>query len=192
MEIILATTSPYRKEIFESLNIPFKVEGSNVDESLIERSNPEELVRELSKQKAEAVTKNHTDSIIIGFDSVGFFEGKVIEKPQSKEEAFSRLKSLSGREHYHYTGIHMINNKSKKILSRVNENKIIMRTYSDEEIEAYLLQDNRFKTYALGYDTERHLSASFIEKIEGNHLNLKGIPLSDVIEMLEEMNYKKQ
>jgi len=190
-KIVLATTSPYRKEIFESLDIPFEIEGSGVDESQTKRNDPEELVKELSKLKAEAVAKNHVDAVIIGFDSVGFFDGNILEKPKSKEDAFERLKLLSGREHYHYTGIHMINNHSKKVISKVNKNKIFMREYLDEEIEKYLLQDQRFKTFALGYDTEKHTSASFIERIEGNHLNLRGIPLSDVIEMLSEIGYKE-
>jgi len=192
MKIILATTSPYRKEVFESLDILFEVEGSNVDESQVESSDPEELVRELSKLKAEAVAKNHKDAIVIGFDSVGFFNGNILEKPKSKEESFERLKSLSGKEHYLYTGIHMINNLSGKVISKVNKNKIFMRKYSDEEIEKYFSQDQRFNTFSLGYNTEKHISASFIEKIEGNHLNLKGIPLSDVIEMLNEMDYKEE
>ncbi len=191
MKIILATTSPYRKEIFESLGLSFEAEGSNVDESQIKRNNPEELVRELSKLKAEAVAKNYSDSIVIGFDSVGFFNGNILEKPKTKEEAFIRLISLSGKKHYHYTGIHMINTISGKIITRVNKNTIFMREYLSKEVETYLDRDERFITYALGYDTEKHISASFIERIEGNHLNLKGIPLSDVIEMLNEIEYKK-
>ncbi len=192
MKIILATVSPYRREIFESLGIPFKVEGSNVDEYQIERNKPEDLVKELSRLKAEAVSKNHTDAIVIGFDSVGFFSGNILEKPKSKEEAFDRLKLLSRKEHYHYTGIHMINNHSGKVISKVNKNKIFMRGYSDEEIEKYLDQDQRFNTFALGYNTEKYISASFIERIEGNHLNLKGIPLSNLIEMLNEIGYKEE
>jgi len=187
MKIILATLSPYRKEIFDSLGIPFKVEGSNVDESQLKRSDPKELVRELAKLKAEAVAKNHNNAIVIGFDSVGFFNGKILEKPKSKQEALERLKSLSGKKHYHYTGVHMINTGSNKRISKVDEIAIFMRRYSDEEIEKYLDQDPHFNTFALGYNTQKYISASFIKRIEGNHLNLMGIPLSAVIEMLKEI-----
>ncbi len=190
IKIILATISPYRREIFKSLGIPFEVEGSNVDESQLERNDPKELVKGLSKLKAEAVAKNHNNVIVIGFDSVGFFNGKILEKPNSKEEAFQRLQNLSGKNHQHYTGIYMINLDSGKTISRVNRTEIFMRNYSNQEIEEYLNQGSAFNSFALGYDTERYLSASFIEKIEGNHLNLKGIPLSDVIEMLNEIRYK--
>ncbi len=191
-KIILATTSPYRKKIFETLGIPFEVEGSNVDESQLERNNPEELVKELAKLKAEAVARNHNDAIVIGFDSVGYFNGKFLEKPKSKEEAFERLQSLSGGNHQHYTGIYIINTKSDKTISGVDKADIFMRDYSDKEIEEYLKQGSEFNRFALGYDTEKQISASFIQKIEGNHLNLKGIPLSVLVEMLREIGYKQQ
>jgi len=87
MKIILATTSPYRRETFGYLGIPFEAEGSNVDESQLERKNPEELVKNLSKLKAEAVAKNHSDAIVIGMDSVTFFNGQILEKPKSREDA---------------------------------------------------------------------------------------------------------
>jgi len=83
-KIILATTSPYRKEAFGFLGIDFEVEGSEIDESQVPRNNPEELVKQLSKLKAEAVAKNRPDAIVIGMDSVGYFNGKILEKPKSK------------------------------------------------------------------------------------------------------------
>ena len=187
MKIVLATASPYRRDIFKTLGIPFITEASNVDESVLVRDNPEKLVLELAQMKAEAVAKNYTEAVVIGFDSVGFFNGKVLEKPATKEEAFKRLRSLSAQKHYHYTGTYMINTSSKKTLSRISKTEIFMRNYSDEEIREYLKQDSPFNTFALGYDTEKHISSSFIKEIKGNHLNLKGIPTCDVMEMLEEI-----
>jgi septum formation protein len=189
-KIILATTSPYRKEIFESLGIPFEVASSNVDESKVERSNPEELVKTLATMKASAVSDKYNEAIILGFDSVGYFDGEILEKPKSREEAFLRLKKLSGKKHQHYTGIYGINTKTKRNSFRVEKNEIYMREYTEEEIGAYLNQDPNFTTFALGYNTERCLSASFIEKIEGNHLNLKGIPLSAVVKIIKEISSK--
>ncbi len=188
-KIILATTSPYRKEIFATLGFPFQVVASNVDETQLERNRPEELVKELAKMKAEAVSADYSNNIVIGFDSVGFFKRKILEKPKSKEEAFKRLQSLSGEKHQHYTGIYMVNTKTNETALEYDEVKIFMRKYSDKEIEAYLEQDSEFKRFALGYDTEKHLSASFIEKINGNHLNLMGIPLSLVVTMLQRVGY---
>ena len=190
MQIILATLSPYRKEVFESLNIPFKVKASKVDESQLERGDPGKLVRELAKLKAEAVAKNYKDAIVIGFDSVGFFNGKILEKPKSEKEAFKRLKLLSGKKHYHYTGIHIINTAKGKRISRVDKVSVFMRAFSDKEIKRYLKTDPAFNTFALGYNVQKCISASFIRKIEGNHLNLLGIPLSVLMQMLNKIGYK--
>jgi len=178
MKIILATTSPYRIEAFKFLEIDFTAEGSKVDESQVERNNPEELVRELSKLKAEAVAKNHKDAIVIGMDSVGYFNGKILEKPKSRDDGFERLKFLSGKSHQFYTGVHIINTSSNKVISRVVKTEIHLRGFSEKEIEIYLNQDKFYNTYALGYDPLGHYSSTFAEKIEGSYNNfLRGIPL---------------
>ena len=192
-KIILATTSPYRKEIFGYLGIPFETEGSNVDESQLERNKPEELVKELSRLKAEAVAKNHLDAIVIGMDSVAYFNGQILEKPKSKEEDFKRLKALSGNRHQFYTGIYMINTDTNKILSKIVITDVFIREISDEEINKYLDEDSNFNTHALGYDPMKHISASFVKKIEGSYYNLLGgIPLETIIEMLREAGYKEK
>jgi septum formation protein len=193
IKIILATTSPYRREIFKYLGVPFEVEGSNVDELQLERKNPEELVRELSRMKTEAVANNHKDAIVIGFDSVGFLNGSILEKPKSKEDCFKRLTTLSGNSYQFYTGVHMINNFSAKTISEVAITNVFMREISEGEINRYLKEDPNFNTYSLGYDPVKHISASFTKRIEGSYYNLLGgIPLETVIEMLEEVDYKKE
>ncbi len=191
-KIILATTSPYRKETFGYLGIPFEAEGSNVDESQFERNDPEKLVKHLSKLKAEAVAKSHSDAIVIGMDSVTYFNGQILEKPKSKEEDFQRLKTFSGKSHQYYTGIHMINTGFDKVLSKIVITDVFMRELSEEEINRYLDEDPNFNTYALGYDPVKHYSASFVERIEGSYYNLLGgIPLEKIVKMLKEIGYKE-
>lgn len=192
-KIILATTSPYRRETFGYLGIDFEVEGSNVDESQLERKNPEELVKNLSKLKAEAVAKNHSDAIVIGLDSVTYFNGRILEKPKSREEAFERLRALSDNNHQFYTGIHMINTTTNKTISKVVKTEVFMRNLSEQEINKYLDEDPRFNTYALGYDPVKHFSASFVKRIEGSYYNLLGgIPLETIVEMLKGIGYKEE
>lgn len=191
--IILATTSPYRREIFGYLGIDFEAEGSKIDESQVERNNPEELVKQLSKLKAEAVAKNHPNTIVIGMDSVTYFNGQILEKPKSKEEACQRLKSFSGNNHQFYTGIYMKNTALDKALSRVVKTEVFMRNFSDREINKYLNEDPHFNTYALGYDPIKHCSASFVKRIEGSYYNLLGgIPLEVIVEMLSRIGYSKR
>lgn len=192
-KIILATTSPYRKEAFGYLGIPSEAEGSNIDESRAERNDPEKLVKNLSKLKAEAVAKNHPDAIVIGMDSVAYFNDEILEKPKSREEDFQRLQKLSGKNHQFYTGVYIINTTTDKVISRVVKTEVFMRELSEEEINKYLDEDPNFNTYALGYDPVKHISSSFVKRIEGSYYNLLGgIPLETIVEMLKEIGYREE
>ncbi len=191
MRIILATKSPYRQEKFRSLGIDFIAEASDVKEDFGGRpENPEELVKTLAKLKAEAVANNHKEGIVIGFDSVGFFNRQILEKVGSREEAFQRLRKLSGKSFQFFTGIHMINLSSRKVLDRVVRTDIEMREISDSEINSYLEQDPHYKKYAPGFDPRKYLGSSFTKRIEGSYNNfLFGIPVETVADMLSEMGY---
>jgi len=191
-KIILATSSPYRLEAFRFLDLDFIAQGSNVDEYFNGRPNsPEELVLHLAKLKADAVAKSYNSGVIIGFDSIGWYNGQVLEKPKSRNEAFQRLKSLSGNINQIYTGIYMKNLKSGKEISKVAITNVEMRNLTDSEINKYLEQDSRFNTYALGYDPLGHYSSTFVRKIEGSYNNLtRGMPLETIVEMLPNVGYK--
>lgn len=192
MKIILATTSPYRKQAFQMLDIEFTAEGSSVDEDFDGRPNePDKLVASLAKLKADAVAKNHSDGIVVGFDSVGWFNGQVLEKPKSREEAFERLKSLSGNSYHFFTGVHVINTSDGKMLTQVVRTEVTMRNISGSEIGKYLDQDPNYRTYAQGYDPLGTYGSTFIKGIDGSYNNiLRGIPLEAIVEMLKDVGYK--
>ncbi|MDO8529097.1 MAG: Maf family nucleotide pyrophosphatase [bacterium] len=187
-KIILATTSPYRKEAFAMLGFDFETASSNVSESFENRpKNPEDLVRELAKRKAESVARNYSEGLVIGFDSVGYFENEILEKPKDEEDAKKRLLKMSGKQFEFHTGVCLIDIKNNKKCENVVLTKVFMRELSKTEIEKYLDQDRNFKTYALGFDPLGHASMSFIEKIEGSYNNLlRGIPMEKIVEMLKE------
>lgn len=192
MKIILATASPYRKRAFASLGIGFEAEGSGIEENFEGRpESPEELVLALAKKKAEVVARKHNEGIVIGFDSVGLFEGAVLEKPKSEKELFERLKDLSGKSHEFITGVHMINISLKETLAKVVKTKAFFRVLKDDEIRRYIREDPDYGTFAVGYDPWNHISSSFAERIEGSYHNLiSGVPLEAIVEMLYEMGYE--
>lgn len=191
-KIILATTSKWRIQAFEMLDLPFLAEGSNIDENFADRpETPQELVTELAKRKAEAVAKNHKDGIIVGFDSIGWFQNKVLEKPSNKEEAAKRLAEMSGKEFQFYTGICLVDAETKKKYQEVAITKAFMGNLLSSEIEKYLNQDEYFTSYALGFDPLGHYSMTFVKKIEGSYNNLlRGIPIEKIVEMLKEAGIK--
>jgi MAF protein len=190
-KIILATTSPYRKAAFAMLGIPFEAIGSDVEEYFDGRPDrPAELVSHLAKIKAEAVAVKCSEGIIIGFDSIGWFSGAVLEKPKSRKEMFSRLKAMSGKEYQFFTGIHLIDQLAGKTLSRAVQTDVLMRDLFDSEINWYLDQDPNFKTYAQGYDPLGTYGSTFIKELHGSYNNvLRGIPLEVIVEMLKERGF---
>lgn len=150
-KLILATTSIPRKEAFNELNIQYETRKSNVEEYSKDRPNaPQKLVQYLARLKAEAVAKENLDAIVVGFDSVAYFKGEILEKPKSKEEAFERLKIFSGNSYYFFTGVHLIEGEFTN--SKIIETKVYMRTLKETEIKKYLAQDKNFKRYAQGFD----------------------------------------
>ena len=192
-QLILATTSLHRRKAFGSLGFNYTAESSNVNEYFAGRpDNPQELVKKSAELKAKAIAPNYANAIIMGFDSVGFLGNTILEKPKSKQEAFEKLRSLSGKDHQYYTGIHMINTANEQELSRVVKTDISMRELNDSEIEKYLNEDEGYKNLALGYNTLKHTSLSFIKRIEGSYHNiLWGLPLETIVEMLPEIGYEK-
>jgi len=189
-DLILATTSPYRLEIFNKLGLHFTSKWSDVDEYTADRpSEPEALTKHLAKLKAESVAQNHKTWIVIGFDSVGLFNGEILEKPKSREEWFARLKAMSGNTFAFYSGVHMIDITTGKTLSWCVKTDNTMRKYSDSEIDKYLDNcDEKYKTHAHGFDPSNYYSMTFIDTINGNPMNvMMGIPLSTIMEMLKEL-----
>jgi len=189
MKIILATASPYRQNVFRDAGFEFEAQASEIDERFKDRpTDPRELVRVLAKLKAENVAKEYNEGIIIGFDSAGCFDGEILEKPKSEQDAFDRLMRLSGNSYSFFTGVHMINKSNGKVITKVVETVAQMRNLSSEEIRDYLRSDTRYKTYAHGFDPMAGISSTFIKSINGSYLNiLQGIPLETIVEMLEEI-----
>lgn len=190
MKIILATTSKYRIAAFRFLKIPFEVQGSNIDESMVNRKNPHHLVKELAKLKAEAVAPKYLRAIVLGFDSVGYFNGEILEKPKSREEAFERLKELSNKMHEFFTGVYAINTVSKRAISSVVVTKVTIRRLTDDDINIYLDTSDNYKSMAVGFSALDHYSVSYVTKLVGSANNLiHGIPLEMIPEMLTKLGF---
>ena len=194
-EIILATNSDFRRKGFELLGMNFSSHGSRINEKLKYRPrNPHDLVVFLAKRKARAVAKKYVNECVIGFDSVGYFEGELLEKPRSREETFERLKELSGKHHQFYTGTFMINLDTRKKASKVSKTDIYMRELSEREIRRYLDSCDECEEYikkALGYSAFSGFSSTFVRRIEGSANNLNfGLPTELIPSMLEKVGFE--
>lgn len=184
-KIILASASPRRKKLLESLRIPFVVEISDYEEDNSLDMKPLELAKILSNGKAETVAKRHKgeDAIIIGADTFVVLGNKILGKPHTPEKAKEMISDLSGRSHSVITGFTIIDAKSWKKVSRSLESKVYFRNITSEEIEAYVKTVeplDKAGAYAI-----QEAGASFVDRTEGDYTNVIGLPLTALIEELK-------
>lgn len=190
VELILASASPSRLRLLESVGITPKVIVSGVNEEAVEFESltPAELVVALAILKAHTI-KNQApvNSLIIGCDSTFEFEGKSLGKPETKENAIKRCKQLSGKSGYLHTGHCLIDLKQGIELSEKSTSKVIFAQMSDEEITDYVNSGEPLQV--AGGFTLDGLSSPFITKIEGDPSGIIGLSLPLLRKMIISLGY---
>lgn len=191
-KIILASGSPRRKELLESLGLEFEVVVSDADEH-IDETIPGQLVMVLSALKAEAVRKKLHEKdvkdgkyckeyIIIGADTVVYAKGEILGKPADKEDAERIIRMLNNDTHSVYTGVTIISDKCRS--SFYVETKVTVADMSDDEIKEYVSFPEIYdKAGAYGI---QGAFARYIEKIDGDYYNVVGLPVSRLYQELKQ------
>lgn len=186
-EIILASASPRRKQLLKMCNVSFKVIVPEVDENFQKNEEPRKIVKNLSKKKAMAVSKNFNgNNIILAADTIVTLNNQILTKPKDKEDCYKMLKKLSGTVHSVFTGVCLI--KNKKIKSNFcSKTNVEFYSLSDEEINAYIKTKEPFDkagAYAI-----QGAGAAFIKKINGDFYTVVGLPIAKVIRKLKSINF---
>ncbi|WP_409301944.1 Maf family protein [Peribacillus sp. SCS-155] len=172
--VILASSSPRRKELLQFLQIPFQTVNANVDETIAAGTTPEEAVKQLAYRKAAEVNRSHKGSIIIGSDTVVAIEGDILGKPAGRDDARATLKRLSGKAHSVYTGVAIIKDEYSKIFAEKTE--VTFWELSDEEIEKYLDSGEPYdKAGSYGI---QGLGSLLVKSIAGDYYTVVGLPVS--------------
>lgn len=181
--IILASGSPRRRELLEKLGIPFDSMPSNVDENVeLIDGDFKDYVQKLAVKKGSAVADNKQDALIIAADTIVVFEGVVYPKPATVEQAEQFLKKFSGKTHSVFTGV-CIKGKGKEIVFSV-ETKVTFKELDESLLKAYVVSgDPMDKAGGYGIQTA---GALLVEKIDGDYLNVVGLPLSKLVETLRQ------
>ncbi len=178
--IILASKSPRRKELLSFITTDFIVKSAEVDETLPKNITPSKAVEYLSKIKAEPL-KNDDDTVI-GADTVVAIDGKILGKPKDRDDAFSTLKMLSGKEHSVFTGVTVIKGEKSETFSV--ETKVKMFDLSDDDINNYIATGEPFdKAGSYGIQGKGSL---LVEKIDGDYFNVVGLPISKLSRVLKQ------
>lgn len=172
-QIILASQSPRRKELFSLLPYSFEIDPSNAEELLNPKLSPVENVMELASIKAQERAKFHKNNITVGCDTIVVADDVILGKPKNHDDAVRMLKSLSARAHSVYTGVCIVKGYEQSCF--FEETKVFMRKISDEEIESYVKSgepDDKAGAYAI-----QGGASLFITKIEGDYFNVVGLPV---------------
>jgi septum formation protein len=183
-KIILASSSPRRKELLTQIGLKFEVVPSNYVEDTNSRQNPHELAKLISRNKALAIASSYNNAIIIAADTFIVFDGNIMGKPCIKAHAREMLKKLSGKTHSVITGFTIMDTNSNKIVSKSIETKVQIRKLSLKEIDNYVKSKeplDKAGAYAI-----QGLGSAFIEKIEGDYFNVMGLPLCILTQSLKE------
>lgn len=181
--LVLASTSPYRRELLERLRIPFHVAAPNVDETPLPGESARQTSWRLSREKAGAVAANYPDALIIGSDQVALLGEQQMGKPLCHENAVRQLRAMSGKSVMFYTALTLLDATTGEMQTEVAENRVSFRACSDGEIESYLRKEQPY--HCAGSAKSEGLGIALISRMEGDDPNaLIGLPLILLVDML--------
>lgn len=185
-QLILASSSPRRQQFLQELGIEFKVETVEIDESIEKGEAPKALVLRLSKEKAAAVSKNFPEAHVLAADTVVVIDGEILGKPKDVKDAERMLKRLSDRWHEVWTGFCIMKKTVTLNAGSAVKTRVFFRELSDDLCRAYVLTGEP-SDKAGGYGIQGK-GGFLVEKIEGSHSNVIGLPVAQVVDNLLQYN----
>ena len=181
--LVLASSSPYRRELLGRLRLDFKTHSPDIDESPLPAEAAPALALRLATAKAEAVVSHYPESLIIGSDQVALSGSQLINKPGNHVAALAQLRAMSGRTITFYTALCLLNAKTGHRQTAVVPVAVTMRALGDAEIERYLAAETPYD--CAGSARIEAFGITLVEKISGDDPNaLIGLPLIELCRML--------
>lgn len=185
MQLVLASTSPFRREILNKLHLDFQCESPSCDETPASNESADALVTRLAYEKALSCADDpSSERLIIGSDQVCVLNGQIVGKPHTKSVAIEQLNQASGKVVTFYTGLCVLNSKTKEFETIVEPFKVHFRTLSSSQINRYLDMEQPYQ--CAGSFKSEGLGIALFERLEGDDPNaLIGLPLIRLIKLLE-------
>ena len=187
-KIVLASSSPRRRELLERAGISFVIDPANIPEDMTHQMPAQDLVKKLALEKARAVALRHPDSIVIGADTIVSIGKYNWSKPESVREARMMLEKLSGKTHQVWTGFAIIDTKKGKRLTRAVSTAVTLLPFKKREIDRHIKSVEALGG-AGGYMIQKG-GAALIKKIDGDYTNIIGLPLARVLNELRKLGVK--
>jgi len=182
--LILASSSPFRRELLTRLQVPFSWLSPDVDETPLANELPQETALRLAQVKARKIGESHADALIIGCDQVATIDNQQLGKPLTHENATKQLRLMRGREVIFHSALCLYNAATKNMQAQVVPYIVKFRNLSDAQIENYLNKEQPY--HCAGSAKSEGLGIAIIERMTGDDPNaLIGLPLIALINMLQ-------
>ncbi|MBI3903966.1 MAG: septum formation inhibitor Maf [Nitrosomonadales bacterium] len=186
--LVLASTSPYRRELLARLQIPFQTAAPEVDETALPDEHARQTAWRLSRKKAQAIATLYPDALIIGSDQVALLGEQQLGKPVTHDNAVRQLRAMNGKTVIFHTALTLLNARNGEMQTEVAENRVSFRELDDDKIESYLRKEQPYN--CAGSAKSEGLGIALISRMEGDDPNaLIGLPLILLISMLEKQNF---
>ncbi|MBD2295402.1 septum formation inhibitor Maf [Anabaena sphaerica FACHB-251] len=186
-QFILASASPARRRLLQTVGIEPIVCPSDFDESQIQISEPAQLVQTLAQCKAETVAPQFSSALVMGCDSILAMNGEIHGKPADAQEAITRWQLMQGNFGDLYTGHVLIDNTQNRTIVKCQVTRVYFGQMSDRAIQAYVATGEPLK--CAGAFALEGFGSLFVEKIEGCHSNVIGLSLPLLRQMIAELGY---
>ena len=184
LTLVLASSSPYRRELLSRFKLPFDVFSPDIDETPHINEKAKEISFRLAREKAFKVAPHYANSLIIGSDQTAACENQIIEKPNTHENAIKQLDFLSGKIVTFYTSLCLLNTKTQKVQECVVEFEVKYKKLNHKMIETYLLKEQPYN--CVGSVKSEGLGITLLEYIKGEDPTaLIGLPLIKLSDMLQ-------
>ena len=178
--IVLASTSPRRKQLLEMLRIPFRVVAPDVDEHVLPGEDPRDYVTRLSRVKAEAVAARAPGELVLAADTTVVLDGEIIGKPESAADAVAMLSRLQGRTHEVMTAVAL--RRDGELAGALDVSRVTFRPMDRASLEAYVATGeplDKAGAYAI-----QGVGAVLIANVDGDVYGVMGLPLGPVVDLL--------
>lgn len=182
--LILASSSPFRRELLKRLQLPFESQSPDINETHFDNETPEQYVSRLSLEKAQAIASERQDAVVIGSDQCAYLDGEILGKPGSHENAVIQLQKARGKEVVFFTGLAVVQNSTDFREVDCIQYRVGFRQITDEQIEHYLITEKpyncagSFKSEAYGITLFSHMQGD-------DPTSIIGLPLIRLVKMLE-------
>lgn len=183
--IILASSSPRRRELLSGCGLAFEILSPDIDEQSQEGEAPKDLVERLAQEKGCCISEKHQDAWVIAADTIVVQDGKILGKPVDRNDAAQMLDSLQGRWHRVWGGVAILNQRRGVRQVSSYESSVFMQALTANEIQSYI--DTGEPMDKAGSYAIQGIGAALIGEVKGSYTNIVGLNLPAVVEQLKRL-----